>query len=563
MSNYSIEFFDDNYDTPYIQVDGLEWRFITLDDGRDVLMLLPLEYTEVTKCNRQSRCTRWECVQCYESSFNSCDINRVRCWLNEESPRLIAKATAKKKKFRCSVCDHIFDAPINRVKAGAWCSYCSNRRLCDDLNCILCLEKSFAAHSRAKDWSDKNELAPRNVFKMSNEKFWINCQKCHHESYVILSHLSRSYGCGFCGGNNLCEDQECMFCFEKSFSSHPQSSIWSDKNLESPRDVCKKSNKSFLFYCRECNHEFESTLSNIRSDKYCPYCYQHKLCIDNNCVFCFEKSFSSNSKSNYWSSKNTISPRNVTKSSAQSFWFDCMSCGHDFRTSLDSIRGGSWCPYCKGQNLCDDLECIFCFEKSFSSQKRSKNWSKRNIVTPRQITKCSGQSFWFDCSGCGYEFIAAVNNVRAGKWCPNCRSSKLEKLCSEFLNQNNIVFEAEFSFEGHKSRYDFRLTNSNILIEADGEQHFTLVPHFHRATETETEEQVFRRKQRTDRDKDKLAEANGYYLIRIDYTLTDEQITNLLTYLLGLSDDASLLPPDCHQVGNIFYSNKQLYSYLI
>ena len=70
----------------------------------------------------------------------------------------------------------------------------------------------------------------------------------------------------------LCKNEDCNFCFEKSFASHEKSKYWSDKNELKTRDVFKGSRNKYLFYCNKCNHDFESALFNVSKGKWCPYC---------------------------------------------------------------------------------------------------------------------------------------------------------------------------------------------------------------------------------------------------------------------------------------------------
>jgi len=49
---------------------------------------------------------------------------------------------------------------------------CSDKKLCDKEDCKKCFEKSFASHEKAKYWSNKNELKPRQVFKSSGKKYF-------------------------------------------------------------------------------------------------------------------------------------------------------------------------------------------------------------------------------------------------------------------------------------------------------------------------------------------------------------------------------------------------------
>ena len=121
---------------------------------------------------------------------------------------------------------------------------------------------------------------------------------------------------------------------------------------------------------------------------------------DINCKICFDKSFASHEKSEFWSKKNGKNPRDILKSSHINCWFDCHVCNHPFDNSLDKIKIGRWCPYCSHTMLCDELDCDFCYDKSFASHEKSKCWSKKNTKNPRNVFKSTTKKYWFDCYGC-------------------------------------------------------------------------------------------------------------------------------------------------------------------
>lgn len=136
--------------------------------------------------------------------------------------------------------------------------------------------------------------------------------------------------------------------FEKSFASVQKSIFWSKKNTVLPKDVYKSSPKKYVFDCSICNHEFIMALNNIsRRGSWCSFCSNTYLCDKDICSICFDKSFASNPKSIYWSSKNIISPNKVFKSSNVEYLFDCSVCGHEFLIKLSSITNlNSWCYFC-------------------------------------------------------------------------------------------------------------------------------------------------------------------------------------------------------------------------
>jgi hypothetical protein len=83
--------------------------------------------------------------------------------------------------------------------------------------------------------------------------------------------------------------------FERSFASHPRANCWSDKNEENPRNVFKSSGKKIWFDCDKCCHDFDKSLANVTNGggHWCSYCANQKLCKNEECKTCFDKSFAS------------------------------------------------------------------------------------------------------------------------------------------------------------------------------------------------------------------------------------------------------------------------------
>jgi DNA-directed RNA polymerase subunit RPC12/RpoP len=107
----------------------------------------------------------------------------------------------------------------------------------------------------------------------------------------------------------------------------------------------------------------------------------------------FERSFASHPKANCWSSRNQKEAKEVYKGTSTKYWFNCDKCPHEFESGLNGVTGKRerWCPYCTNQRLCnlEEIECQNCFEKTFASHLRAKQWSKQNEKTSKQVFKSS------------------------------------------------------------------------------------------------------------------------------------------------------------------------------
>lgn len=268
--------------------------------------------------------------------------------------------------------------------------------------------------------------------------------------------------CSYCcsASKNLCDDENCIKCFNNSYASQPRAIYWSSKNKVTPRDVKVSSGKKYIFECDDCFHEYKSSLS---STCWCPYC-SNTLCEDDDCKACFNRSFASHEKVKYWSAKNIKNPRDLCKGSAERAWFNCDECKHEFETSLLIVNGGSWCPYCHGCDICSDLNCISCYNKSFASSERAISWSPMNNITPRMISKGTADKYWFNCDNCTHSFNKALNTIPE-TWCPYCAN---KKLCS-----NNCIDCYNKSFAStEKSKYIINNIPRNLFKYSDKRSDF-------------------------------------------------------------------------------------------
>jgi hypothetical protein len=426
-----------------------------------------------------------KCDKCFNLSFAS--HPKAEFWSdeNEVSPRSVFRSGRGLYKFKCNECNHTFQSLLHSIINGAWCPYCINRKLCIEEDCKKCHKASFASHPRAKYWSKRNILSPREVSRCSNSKYWFICNKCHHEFDLKLNDCTlRNYWCPYCAGKRLCPDHDnCDVCFDRSFASHPRANCWSDTNNVDPRDVMKNTHKEYDFWCSKCKHIFSMRLDSVVKGHWCSYCNGDALCEDNECDFCHDVSFASHPRADCWSPENELTARQVRKNSNKKHLLDCKGCFHTFEGILCNIvLNGAWCPYCSNptRKLCEDDECQHCFDNAFASHPRSKNWHPSNDTTPRMTFKNSHVKRMFTCDE-GHKFVTSPNHiVSCNNWCPVCKNKTERKLYEWLLKtypKYTITREQKFDWcknpaTDRKLPYDFYIVELGILIELDGPQHF-------------------------------------------------------------------------------------------
>jgi very-short-patch-repair endonuclease len=354
----------------------------------------------------------------------------------------------------------------------------TSKKLCGVPECAMCFNRSFASHEKAASWSAKNSVAPINVLKNSNKKYWFDCGECEHSFEMQLHNVCKGSWCKYCNRKELCED-DCTRCFEKSFAAHPLASSWSARNEKTPRQVNKASDKMFYFDCKRCSHTFQSRLFSIKTDQHCSYCSNQALCENDECKYCFEKSCGNHRISSLWSDKNPLPPRKVFQQSNKKVYLTCNVCQHElYLTPNGFVNGVYGCVYCSNQKLCAAEGCILCYNKSFASHEKVGCWSPKKEIAPRAVFKGSNAKHIFTCDKCKCDFESKLFNVLTGYWCPYCKN-KTEGKVAAFLTSKFSHYKAQVRFDWCRNSltnnvmpFDFGLEDEKVLIEVDGPQHF-------------------------------------------------------------------------------------------
>jgi len=114
-----------------------------------------------------------------------------------------------------------------------------------------------------------------------------------------------------------------------------------------------------------------------------------------------------------------------------------------------------------------------------------------------------------------------IDHIGLKNGCPNCKTSKSENKIRSFLENYNIKFTPQHTFNdcrGKKNKlpFDFYLPDYNTCIEYDGEQHFKIIPGWgHQKLETI---------QYNDSIKSTYCQSNNINLIRIKFDMDIEKV---------------------------------------
>nr|WQM87181.1 putative endonuclease [Marseillevirus cajuinensis] len=465
-------------------------------------------------CSNRKRCGSEFCSVCFNHSFASDPLSVLWSKNNDEEPVNISIGSDRPFLFFCGGCGNEYKKSPVRMRAGERCNLCVNSG--SRKNRKVLYNKSFASSPRFTEWSPKNPIDAKDVPIKSGKIYFFACSSCGHEYESSPYNVHKSKMCPHCCG------RVCKFYDEsgkeqkiRSFAEARWSRYWSQKNNIPPEQVSLCSSKKFWLVCPDCSHEFHATICNYSDgDRKCPFCTNRKRCGRRECKICFEHSFASREIKLLWSHKNKKTPLEVSKCSQEKFLFGCPDCGHEFSQKPDKLRDRKGCPYCGGASICFDSECSFCWTESFAASPRAKFWSEDNNTAPRNIRKGCSKKYEFICEK-NHKFKTSPRYIRAGSWCPLCKSKTEAKVFSWLLSVTPLtVHQARFSWcinpeTGKVLPFDICVADK-FIIEIDGRQHFEQVSNWTPVEET----------QKRDRLKEELAEANGFKILR----LSQEQV---------------------------------------
>lgn len=196
-------------------------------------------------------------------------------------------------------------------------------------------------------------------------------------------------------------------------------------------------------------------------------------------------------------------------------------CGKMWSVTPDNfIRRGSRCPYCEGNHKMDTEY----FVKSLSNL-----YQKEYTVLGEYINAREPISIKHNVCGNIWS-VAPYSILRGNTGCPNCKSSKGEKLVSKILDSLNIEYEYQKKFKDlvYKNNlvFDFYIPSVNTAIEYDGIQHFK--PTNFGGVSDEVANENLEHQVIKDKLKNNYCIKNGIKLLRIPYTMSNKEVKGLI-----------------------------------
>ena len=330
-----------------------------------------------------------------ETDLSTLNPDLAKEWNYEKNgdlkPSDISCSSNKKVWWKCSEGHEWQVAPNSRTSQNTGCPYCSGRIVLKGFNDLATIRPDIA-----KEWNyEKNgDLMPSDVTRGANKKVWWKCLECGNEYQAVIGNRTvLGRGCPKCGR-------------EKQVSSQIRNLIAKNGSLEEnfptiaiewhptkngslkPADVTCATNKRIWWQCKECGHEWQTSVNNRTSKGTgCPICANnqkklihreatnHRILSEANPELVKEWNYEKNGD---------LKPTEVYNRSDLRVWWKC-SKGHEWQTKIESrVQAKTGCPYCSDKAhkkvVCIETGCVFdslseASEKTFGNLKNVTNIS--------------------------------------------------------------------------------------------------------------------------------------------------------------------------------------------
>ena len=349
-----------------------------------------------------------------------------------------------------------------------------------------------------KNKFDYSHIKPEDI-KTNKSKINILCNTCKNIwTTTIGIHIYRKCGCRYCSRTNPWN----YFRFINRARE-----IHGDKyNYKRVKpDLIKNKYSKFKVSCNKCKYKWITNIAGHINKKYrCRSCSKQLKWTYNR----FMQRAKEVHKDKYDYSK--VDSIDI-KGQRTYVPITCNICSYEWSSTIDNhINSQRGCPSCSKKAkwtfdiFVEKAKEIHADNYDYSQVKIIKI-KKKYIKIPIQCKTCN--KFWY---------TTIQNHVYGGAKCPYCSKSisKGEITIANYLDKYNIPYETQFVIPSlSNNKYDFYVRHNSkcYLIEFDGEQHFKMVPYFHKNIE------AFNKRQYMDKLKTFMAIDANYTIIRIAY----------------------------------------------
>lgn len=385
------------------------------------------------------------------------------------------KNTSIKMEWKCSE-GHKWFATFGHIKHGdTWCPACANK--------VLSIEdcREFA--------ENKGGYCLSSEYKNNQTPMVWKCSKGHEWSTKFCN-IRNGYWCSICSGKAKHTLEDCQ-----EFAINKGGLCLSTEY--------KNSKVPMLWRCSE-GHEWSTRFGHIKhDDTWCPFCLDKRVL-----------KYSIEDCQKYAKERNGECLSSKYVNGQEKMKWRCSE-GHEWFTKFYHMTHyNTWCSICSGKAKLSLEEC-----QEHAKKQGGECLSTEYINSNTKMEwKCSNGHTWY----CNFTYIKNKNS-----WCPNCKYKSesacrdlLEELTGEKFPKTRTKWLSGLELDGFSERL-------NLGFEYNGEQHYKVVPCFHKNGIRDLEVQ-----QKRDVKKIHLCKENGIKLIIIPYEYTHTELEKLRKFLI-------------------------------
>lgn len=327
-------------------------------------------------------------------------------WRSQNPADAATLAEANKIVWWKGACGHEWQTSIKARSAGEQCPICSGARVLQGYNDF---ESKFP--ELTKEWSPKNEpLRPSMITAATHRKVIWQCKLGHEWTASVKSRTVNGTGCPYCSHNFVLPG------FNDLASRFPEiAAEWSERNLPlTPDQVTAFKNIKVWWKCR-LGHEWNTLISTRAGGSQCPYCSGIKLLKGFNDLKTKYPSLAAE-----WSEKNLpLTPDAVNEKSTKNVWWECRTCGYEWKAVVKARVKGGMCPVCAERAVLQGYNDLGTTDPHLLSEW---DYEKNSKWTPSNVSRNSMKVVWWKC-GAGHSYRAKITDrTIEQKGCPQCEA---------------------------------------------------------------------------------------------------------------------------------------------
>ncbi len=362
-----------------------------------------------------------------DNSFAAMRPELISEWSPRNAPITADDVSFGSKKLYWWVgdCGHEWRTSPKARSAGEKCPICSNARIIPGIND---LESQYPV--LAKEWSDKNLLPASKVTPGSHKKaIWRG--RCGHEWSAPIRNRVKGAGCPYCSHNLILPG------FNDLESQFPElAEEWSPRNLPHlPSEVTAFSNKRKWWQCKK-GHEWYTQISTRSYGSKCPYCSGIRLLEGFNDLGTLYPNLARE-----WSRKNgDLHPNMVNERNTRNVWWQCSTCGHEWKAVIKARVHGLQCPVCAERAVKTGYNDLATTDPELILEW---DYERNGTRTPTRISRYSMYPVWWTAS-CGHTWKDKVfNRAVEHTGCIYCENELLNHLPQLLVMQ----YASRYGFE--------------------------------------------------------------------------------------------------------------------